>query len=58
MIVTNTLVRMVLNEVGLKKTDEKEVVPVSFAEKLEIQKITVLLSYDKKNQTYNKGLVI
>lgn len=49
---------MVLNEVGLKKTDEKEVVPVSFAEKSEIQKITVLLIYDRKSQTYNKGLVI
>lgn len=49
---------MVLNEVGLKKMDEKEVVPVSFAEKSKIQKTTVLLGYDKKNQTYNKGLVV
>ena len=49
---------MVLHGVDLEKMGTREVVPVSFAEKSEIQKTTVLLNYDKKNQTYNKGLIL
>ena len=57
MIATNSSVQTVLNGAGLEKNLIREVVVVILKINPEIQKVIVLLGYDKENQTYNQRVI-
>ena len=56
-IATNSSVQTVLNGAGLEKNLIREVVVVILKINPEIQKVIVLLGYDKENQTYNQRVI-
>lgn len=57
-IVTNILVLMALNGVGLEGMGMCEVADAIYLENGKILKVNASQENDKENQTYNKGLMV